>query len=93
MYSSSAKNETIEDTSPLVTYSGKWTTQTGPNFSNGTSTYTQGGGNALAITFQGSALYLYGDSVNDHGFYQVWVDKGGRPWESGQRADAVLNDR
>lgn len=47
----------------------------------------------MSISFQGSALYLYGDSVNDHGFYEVWVDKGERPWEGGVGPDAMLNDR
>ena len=74
-------------------YSGKWTTQTGPNFSNGTSTYTQGGDNTMAIAFQGSAFYLYGDSVNDHGFYEVYIDQGDKPWENGRSPNATLNDR
>ena len=80
-----------------MTYSGKWTTQTGPNFSNGTSTYTQGE-NAMSVAFNGSALYLYGDSVNDHGLYEVYVDQGAAPWDSGGSGsgatpNATLNDR
>lgn len=94
--STSTRNITIEDAPGSgVRYSGTWTTQNGTNFSNGTSTYTSGGSgsNSFAFDFEGSAIYLYGDQVNDHGYYEIYLDQGDKPWEGSIRPNATLNDR
>ncbi|CAK9780428.1 unnamed protein product [Cutaneotrichosporon oleaginosum] len=64
-------NTTLDDRAPEIKYEGQWTQQQGPNFHAGTSTYTSGPGNAMMLNFTGSAIYVYGDQVNDHGDYTV----------------------
>lgn len=51
--SATLTNTTVQDNSPDITYSGSWTEQSGPNFSGGTSHYTQGPGNAFEYSFTG----------------------------------------
>jgi hypothetical protein len=46
-------NATLDDRDGNITFSGDWTQQTGPNFYNQTSTYTQGAGNAFEFKFEG----------------------------------------
>ncbi|GMK53583.1 hypothetical protein CspeluHIS016_0101690 [Cutaneotrichosporon spelunceum] len=67
-------NKTLDDRDPNIVYRGSWTQQTGPNFYSGTSTYTSGPGNSMSLNFSGSAVYVYGDQVNDHGVYTVTLN-------------------
>ncbi|KAK1926021.1 hypothetical protein DB88DRAFT_537969 [Papiliotrema laurentii] len=67
-------NTTVQNDDPKIQYSGDWTTQNGPNFSGGTSTYTSGQKSSFNFSFQGSALYIYGDQVNDHGYYSIYLN-------------------
>jgi hypothetical protein len=64
-------NTTLDDRAPELKFSGEWTQQTGPNFFNQTSTYTSGPGNYFEVNFTGSAVWIYGDQVNDHGEFTV----------------------
>jgi hypothetical protein len=97
--SATLTNTTLDDRDGNITFSGDWTQQTGPNFYEQTSTYTQGAGNSFEFKFEGelltkrnarnadtpgSAVYLYGDQVNDHGPYTVSLDS---------RPQVALNDR
>ncbi|BEI84207.1 hypothetical protein CcaverHIS002_0408110 [Cutaneotrichosporon cavernicola] len=67
-------NTTLDDRNPSIAYLGNWTQQAGPNFHSETSTYTSGPGNAVSLIFSGSAVYVYGDQVNDHGDYTVTLN-------------------
>lgn len=51
-------NTTLDDRDPNVTFSGDWTQQTGPNFFNQTSTYTQGAGNTFEFKFEGTSFSI-----------------------------------
>ncbi|TXT10541.1 hypothetical protein VHUM_02046 [Vanrija humicola] len=53
---------------------GGWTQQTGDNFFNQTSTYTGAQGASVETNFSGSAVWVYGDQVNDHGSYTVYLN-------------------
>jgi len=46
-------NTTVQNDDSKVQYSGSWTTQSGPNFNGGTSTYTSGPNNAFTFSFEG----------------------------------------
>lgn len=64
--SATLTNTTLDDRDTNVTFSGDWTQQTGPNFFNQTSTYTQGAGNAFEFTFEGTCRrYERGSSPAD----------------------------
>ncbi|KAG8846602.1 hypothetical protein FRB96_001946 [Tulasnella sp. 330] len=69
-------NTTVEDSDPSVTYSGAWTSESNPIFSGGTAIYTAQNGGSASISFKGSAVYIFGDSVNDQGSYSVVLDNG-----------------
>lgn len=72
--SATLANTTLDDRASELQYSGSWTQQTGPNFYNQTSTYTGGPGPYFELNFTGSAVYIYGDQVNDHGPYSVYIN-------------------
>lgn len=57
--SATLTNTTVQDNSPDITYSGSWTEQSGPNFSGGTSHYTQGPGNAFQYSFTGEHSFFF----------------------------------
>ena len=71
---STLTNTTLDDPSPLITYSGQWTTNQNPLFSGGSTIYTSTPGDSLTFSFQGSAFYIYGDQVNDHGLFSVYLN-------------------
>jgi hypothetical protein len=52
--SATLTNSTLDDRDGNITFSGDWTQQTGPNFYEQTSTYTQGAGNAFEFRFEGA---------------------------------------
>ena len=54
--SATLTNTTLDDRDGNITFSGDWTQQTGPNFYEQTSTYTQGAGNAFEFRFEGELL-------------------------------------
>ncbi|KAI3618244.1 hypothetical protein WG66_005685 [Moniliophthora roreri] len=70
------ENKTIEETDPSITYTGEWGHNQSGNFSGGGSTYTNGDGASFSLTFQASAIYVFGDKKNDHGLYSVSLDNG-----------------
>ncbi|WVR03561.1 hypothetical protein IAU60_000553 [Kwoniella sp. DSM 27419] len=72
-------NSTIDDQSAAMTYGGSWTTESG-DFFNGTSIYTQGPGNSMQFSFAGSGLWIYGDSVADHGDFSIFINGSSTPY-------------
>jgi hypothetical protein len=54
--SATLTNSTLDDRDGNITFSGDWTQQTGPNFYEQTSTYTQGAGNAFEFKFEGEHI-------------------------------------
>ena len=56
--SATLTNATLDDRDGNITFSGDWTQQTGPNFYEQTSTYTQGAGNAFEFKFGGTYVGL-----------------------------------
>ncbi|KAF9559029.1 hypothetical protein CPC08DRAFT_691475 [Agrocybe pediades] len=71
------KNVTFEEHDPAIKYTGTWGNNTGPVFSGGSTTFTNGENASFSFSFQGSAVYVFGDKKNDHGLYSVVLD--GRP--------------
>jgi hypothetical protein len=58
-HSATLTNTTLDDRDGNITFSGDWTQQTGPNFFDETSTYTQGPGNSFEFKFEGKLCLLY----------------------------------
>ncbi|KAJ7660454.1 hypothetical protein B0H17DRAFT_1095417 [Mycena rosella] len=72
------KNQTLEETDPALKYTGTWGSNKSPNFSGGGSTFTNADNASVSLTFNGSAIYVFGDKKNDHGPYRAVLD-GGAP--------------
>ncbi|KAK8845599.1 hypothetical protein IAR55_006315 [Kwoniella newhampshirensis] len=72
-------NNTLDDAGPSIAYQGTWTSE-GGSFFNGSSIYTQGPNNSLSFNFSGSALYVYGDQVNDHGYFSLYFNDSTTPY-------------
>ncbi|KAG8699192.1 hypothetical protein FRC09_006768, partial [Ceratobasidium sp. 395] len=76
-------NITIDDLSPLITYTGQWTDAYkstadpytdrywGESFH---SSYTDG--SQMSLTFNGTAIYIFGAKRGNHGHYIVTIDNG-----------------
>ncbi|KAG8843084.1 hypothetical protein FRB96_004372 [Tulasnella sp. 330] len=69
-------NTTVDANHPAVTYTGGWTNKSNEDSRNGTSFHTEKHGGSASISFKGSAVYIFGDSVNDQGPYSVVLDNG-----------------
>ncbi|WVQ62703.1 uncharacterized protein L199_000851 [Kwoniella botswanensis] len=76
---SDLQNQTIDDALDQIHYNGEWTRQ-GGDFFNGTNIYTEGPGNSFNFSFAGSALYIYGDSVQDHGDFSIYFNDSQTPY-------------
>ncbi|WVQ80956.1 hypothetical protein IAT38_003063 [Cryptococcus sp. DSM 104549] len=76
---SGVTNTTMDDATLGVRYQGYWTIN-GGDFFNGTSSYTQGPGNMFSFNFTGSAVYIYGDQVNDHGPFSLYFNDSSTPY-------------
>ncbi|KAJ7162876.1 hypothetical protein C8R46DRAFT_330317 [Mycena filopes] len=71
-------NKTLEETDSALKYSGTWGSNKSPNFSGGGSTFTNANNASVSFSFNGSAIYVFGDKKNDHGLYSAILD-GGAP--------------
>ncbi|WVQ93609.1 hypothetical protein IAU59_000684 [Kwoniella sp. CBS 9459] len=76
---SGSRNYTIDDTLLDITYQGNWTIQNRDAF-NGTSTYTHGPGNSFEFSVAASGVWLYGDTVQDHGLFSVYINDSSTPY-------------
>lgn len=57
-------NVTVEDNDYVrLNYVGSWDSNNDTRFSGNTSTYTNGQGASVSLSFVGTAVYLYGDTV------------------------------
>ncbi|KAF9484187.1 hypothetical protein BDN70DRAFT_850238 [Pholiota conissans] len=72
-------NITYQETDAIITYNGTWGKNSGPFFSGGGTTFTNGDGASFSLSFHGSAIYIFGDKKNDHGIYSIALDD--RPLE------------
>lgn len=72
--SSQLQNITLDDNSPEITYNGTWITNQVDLFWGGSSIYTATPGDSFSFDMEGSAFYVYGDQVNDHGAFSVYAD-------------------
>jgi hypothetical protein len=79
--SAQLQNITLDDNSPEITYNGTWTTNQVDLFWGGSSIYTATPGDSFSFDMEGSAFYVYGDQVNDHGAFSVYAD--GQPLTQG----------
>ncbi|CED84703.1 hypothetical protein [Phaffia rhodozyma] len=70
-----ATNVTLDETSSQIVFNGTWGSNTGPYFWGNTTTYTNQDGASFNIDFQGTAIYIFGDQVNDHGFFTVTINE------------------
>ncbi|KAF8900121.1 hypothetical protein CPB84DRAFT_1048079 [Gymnopilus junonius] len=68
------QNATHEEHDPAITFTGIWGNNSSPNFSGGTSTFTNQDNASFSFSFHGSAIYVFGDKKNDHRFYSVTLD-------------------
>ncbi|KAK4700033.1 hypothetical protein P7C70_g6216, partial [Phenoliferia sp. Uapishka_3] len=68
-------NTTVDDLDKArLTYTGAWTSNNDTRFLDGTSSYTSQDGGSVSMSFNGSAVYIYGDTVSDHGLFLVKLD-------------------
>lgn len=91
-HSATLTNRTIDDNTTAVAYTGNWPSETGPFF-NGTSVYTQGPQNAMTFNFTGSGVYVFGDQVDDHGLYSIYLNASATPWTGQYTPYATYNGR
>lgn len=80
-YRASLTNTTIDALNGTMTFdpSLAWISEDG-NFFNGTSIYTQGPDHAVSFNFTGSAVYIFGDQVDDHGLYSIYFNGSSTPY-------------
>ncbi|KAL1675917.1 hypothetical protein EV122DRAFT_253554 [Schizophyllum commune] len=71
---------TIEDTSPIISYSPEWSPgdssqdDSASQYSSGTFMATNSMGATISFTFNGSAIAIYGSKRFNHGRYQIKID-------------------
>ncbi|KAL5523624.1 hypothetical protein ACEPAG_7797 [Sanghuangporus baumii] len=90
-------NTTIDDNSPLITYSPVevWTYGTKSNdpafdsYANGTFTLTSTVSATMKISFYGTGIWIWGAKRPNHGYYSVTVDGVKSDLISGRRSDGI----
>jgi len=85
-------NTTIEDYSPLITYSSNWRAGISADpladlYSDSSFTLTQSDGASASFVYNGTSFTIFGSKRGNHGFYQITVDGQALPPTSGQAAD------
>ncbi|KAJ7262203.1 hypothetical protein B0H12DRAFT_1013107 [Mycena haematopus] len=81
-------NTTIEDYSPIISYSSGWSAgSSGDNladlYSDSSFTLTSTDGQTASFTFNGTGFSIFGSRRPNHGFYQITVDGDAFPPENG----------
>lgn len=67
-------NTTVTNKSARLHYTGTWNSNNDQRFIGGSSSYTQEDGGSVALSFNGSSVFVYGDTVDDHGVFGVILD-------------------
>ncbi|KAJ7462259.1 hypothetical protein B0H11DRAFT_1735674 [Mycena galericulata] len=85
-------NLTLEDYSPVITYSSDWRAGTSADsladlYSDSSFTLTQTDGGTATFTYNGTSFTIFGSKRGNHGFYQVTVDGNSFPPDNGESAD------
>ncbi|KAJ7725850.1 hypothetical protein DFH07DRAFT_853604 [Mycena maculata] len=85
-------NTTIEDFSPIITYSSDWRAGTSADslydlYSDSSFTLTQVGGGTATFIYNGTGFTIFGSKRGNHGLYQVTVDGNSFPPDNGEVAD------
>ena len=62
--SATLTNTTVEDNATQMRYTGAWRSNNDTRFSGGTSAFTEQDGATVSLTFSGSAVYVFGDTVD-----------------------------
>ncbi|KAJ6609889.1 hypothetical protein B0H10DRAFT_2062966 [Mycena sp. CBHHK59/15] len=85
-------NTTIEDFSPLISYSSEWTAGRSADsladlYSDSSFTLTQSDGASASFVYNGTGITIFGAKRGNHGFYQVSVDGNVFPPATGKASD------
>ncbi|KAJ7497268.1 hypothetical protein FB451DRAFT_1018259 [Mycena latifolia] len=85
-------NTTIEDYSPLITYSSDWRAGTSADsladlYSDSSFTLTQSDGASASFVYNGTSFTIFGSMRGNHGFFQVTIDGTTLPPTNGKSAD------
>ncbi|KAJ6593874.1 hypothetical protein B0H19DRAFT_1092418 [Mycena capillaripes] len=72
-------NTTVEDYSPIISYSSDWHAGTSGDkladlYSDSSFTLTQSDGGTAIFTYNGTGFSIFGSKRQNHGFYQITVD-------------------
>ncbi|KAF9462271.1 hypothetical protein BDZ94DRAFT_1166100 [Collybia nuda] len=83
---------TIEDNSPLITYSSEWKTGSSADgsaslYSGSSFTYTNTSGASATFIFNGTSVEIFGSKRGNHGLYQVKIDDTYYPPISGNATE------
>lgn len=86
-------NTTIEDFSPVITYSSDWkagssqTDNLADLYSDSGFTLTQTDGGTATFVYNGTSFTIFGSKRSNHGFYQITVDGNAFPPDNGASPD------
>jgi hypothetical protein len=85
-------NTTVEDYSPIITYSSDWRAGTSADsladlYSDSSFTLTSSNGGTATFTYNGTSFSIFGAKRGNHGQFQVVVDGNAFPPVSGQAPD------
>jgi hypothetical protein len=85
-------NTTVEDYSPIITYSSDWRAGTSADsladlYSDSSFTLTSSNGGTATFTYNGTSFSIFGSKRGNHGLFQVVVDGNAFPPVSGQAPD------
>jgi hypothetical protein len=67
-------NPTVDDTSPMVSYSSGWSTTSNSSYYQGSAHSTSTAGSTVSFTFTGSSVSWIGSVGPDHGMVDVYID-------------------
>lgn len=67
-------NTTIDNVSPLLAYTSTWSSNNDTRFIGNSSAFTNVDNASVSLSFSGSAVYVFGDTVNDHGEFLATLD-------------------